>query len=95
VLLVTPISTAMLSFGTGTGWIIAALSALNWLTLLCYVRRWRPALLAVRAGLPLLAAAGLFALPLAAGVTWMLGGVGGAGLAWTAGARLAIRPLGR
>jgi hypothetical protein len=95
VLLAIPIGSALASFRTATGWIIAALSVLNWLILLCYVRRWRPAMLVVRGGLPLLAVAGLVALPPAAGTTWILSGLGASALAWTAGARLAIRPLVR
>jgi hypothetical protein len=95
VLLVIPIGSALLSFGTAPGWSMAALSVLDWLILLCYVRRSRLAMLAVRGGLPLLAVAGLMSLPPAAATTWILGGLGASVLAWTAGARLAIRPLVR
>jgi hypothetical protein len=63
-----------------------------WLVLFWYVRRWPGRELAPRLASPLLAVGGLL-LPGQAGWIWVVAMLLAAVLAWTAGSRLAVRPL--
>ena len=81
---IRPGKTGALALGLGSvgAWVIA----------LVYARGGRGALWACRIGLPLLGVAAVgFEGP--AVITWLVGVVIGTTLAWTAAARLAVRPL--
>ncbi len=71
---------------------LPALTLGAWLVLVWYVRRWPGRELAPRLTTPLLGIGGLL-LPWAARLIWIVAMVLAAVLAWTAGSRLAVRPL--
>jgi hypothetical protein len=91
-LLSMPTFTALFTAGTILGGPQAGLVSIAWILAIWYLSGRRLAVTAVRLGVPLLAI-GAWWLPMPSPWIWLTLIAIATALAWTAGARLAIRPL--